>query len=55
MRTQGALCFEFARAIKEVKPKIFIGENVEGLKIHDNGRTLKVMTKVLIDLDIMYR
>ena len=48
--TRGTLFFEFARAIKEVKPKIFIGENVEGLKIHDNGRTLKVMTKVLIDL-----
>jgi DNA (cytosine-5)-methyltransferase 1 len=48
--TRGTLFFEFARAIKEVKPKIFVGENVEGLKNHDDGRTLKTMVNILCDL-----
>lgn len=48
--TRGTLFFEFARAIKEIKPKMFVGENVEGLKNHDGGRTLETMTKVLTDL-----
>ena len=48
--TRGTLFFEFARAIKEIKPKIFVGENVEGLKNHDEGRTLQTMTKVLTEL-----
>ncbi|MEK9908795.1 MAG: DNA cytosine methyltransferase [Candidatus Thalassarchaeaceae archaeon] len=48
--TRGTLFFEFARAIKESKPKIFIGENVEGLKSHDDGRTLRTMVRVLTDL-----
>jgi DNA (cytosine-5)-methyltransferase 1 len=48
--TRGTLFFEFARAVKEIQPKIFVGENVEGLKNHDNGRTLQTMTKVLTDL-----
>ncbi len=41
--TRGTLFFEFARCINEVKPKIFIGENVKGLFHHDNGNTLKVI------------
>lgn len=40
---RGTLFFDFARAIKEVQPKIAIGENVRGLEKHDNGRTLKTM------------
>jgi DNA (cytosine-5)-methyltransferase 1 len=48
--TRGTLFFEFARAVKEIKPKIFVGENVEGLKNHDEGRTLQTMIKVLTDL-----
>mgnify|MGYP006085560939 FL=1 len=48
--TRGTLFFEFARAIKEVKPKIFIGENVEGLKNHDDGRTLDTMVRILSKL-----
>ena len=48
--TRGTLFFEFARAIKEVKPKIFVGENVEGLKNHDGGRTLETMLNVLTSL-----
>jgi len=47
---RGTMFFEFARCVKEVKPKIAIGENVRGLLTHDNGRTLKTMVSVLEDL-----
>jgi len=38
--TRGSLFFEFARAIEEVQPRVFLGENVRGLLNHDNGRTI---------------
>jgi DNA (cytosine-5)-methyltransferase 1 len=47
---RGTLFFEFARCIKEVNPKIAVGENVRGLLNHDNGRTLKTMITVLNNL-----
>ncbi|MBL6807310.1 MAG: DNA cytosine methyltransferase [Candidatus Poseidonia sp.] len=47
---RGTLFFEFARAIKEIQPNIFVGENVEGLKNHDGGRTLNTMVTVLTEL-----
>lgn len=50
--TRGTLFFEFARAIKEIQPKIFIGENVAGLLSHDKGRTFQTMLRILKeDLD----
>lgn len=36
---RGTLFYEYARIIKEVKPKVFIYENVRGLTTHDNGKT----------------
>lgn len=48
--TRGTLFFEYARAIKEIKPKIIVGENVRGLEKHDNGRTLATMLNILDDL-----
>lgn len=45
--TRGTLFHEFARAVKEIKPKIAIGENVRGLLTNDNGRTIKVMVSIL--------
>ncbi|MFA5022300.1 MAG: DNA (cytosine-5-)-methyltransferase [Patescibacteria group bacterium] len=47
---RGTLFFEFARCVKEVKPKIAIGENVKGLLNHDDGRTIKTMVSVLEEL-----
>lgn len=41
--TRGTLFFEYAHAVKEIKPKVILGENVKGLERHDNGRTLKTM------------
>ena len=50
--TRGTLFFEFARAVKEIQPKLFLAENVAGLVSHDKGRTFKTMLKVLReDLD----
>lgn len=48
--TRGTLFFEFARCIKEVQPKIAIGENVRGLLNHDKGRTLDTMLATLKEL-----
>ena len=55
--TRGTLFFEFARCVKEVKPKIFLAENVEGLKRHDKGRTLEIMISVLTEFgyDVQYK
>lgn len=45
--TRGTLFFEFARAVQETMPKVFVGENVKGLHRHDNGRTLETMINAL--------
>jgi DNA (cytosine-5)-methyltransferase 1 len=47
---RGTLFFELARCIKEVRPKIAVGENVRGLLTHDNGKTLRAMLSILDDL-----
>lgn len=47
---RGTLFFEFARAVKEVNPKIFMAENVRGLLTHDNGNTLKNIRSVIEEL-----
>ncbi len=44
--TRGTLFYYFAEALKELQPKLFLAENVRGLKSHDGGRTLKTMIKV---------
>jgi len=55
--TRGTMFFEFARCVKEVKPKIAVGENVRGLLRHDNGKTLSTMVKIMKDLGykVQYR
>jgi DNA (cytosine-5)-methyltransferase 1 len=47
---RGTLFFEFARCISEVKPKIFVGENVKGLFSHDGGRTLETIKGIIKEL-----
>jgi DNA (cytosine-5)-methyltransferase 1 len=47
---RGTLFYEFARSVKEVKPKMFVMENVKGLISHDNGRTLQIMQDILSDI-----
>ena len=51
--TRGTLFYEFARAVKIIKPQICIAENVRGLVSHDNGKTLKTIIDVM-ENDIGY-
>lgn len=44
--TRGTLFYEYARCLKEVRPKVFLAENVRGLLSHDNGRTLKTIISI---------
>lgn len=48
--TRGTLFFEMARAIKEARPKVFMGENVKGLLSHDGGKTLATIKNVISEL-----
>lgn len=48
--TRGTLFFQLARAVKEIRPKVFMGENVKGLMRHDNGRTLTVIKRAIKEL-----
>lgn len=48
--TRGTLFFELARAVKEIQPKVFMGENVKGLLSHDDGKTLKVIRNAIAEL-----
>lgn len=48
--TRGTLFFELARAVKEIRPKVFMGENVKGLASHDNGRTFNTIKNAIAEL-----
>lgn len=48
--TRGTLFFELARAVSEIQPKVFLGENVKGLLSHDNGKTLQVIRNAIDEL-----
>lgn len=48
--TRGTLFFEFARAAKEINPKVLLAENVRGLLNHDAGRTLETIKNIITDL-----
>lgn len=48
--TRGTLFFELARCIKEVRPKVFLCENVRGLLNHDKGKTLQIIRNAIAEL-----
>lgn len=48
--TRGTLFYQFARVVKEVQPKIFLGENVRGLLEHNDGRTMATIRDVVHEL-----
>lgn len=56
-KTQGTLFFDICRILKEKRPKAFLLENVKNLCSHDRGRTFKVITESLDELeyDIFYQ
>ncbi|MBL0701599.1 MAG: DNA cytosine methyltransferase [Spiroplasma sp.] len=43
---RGTLFNDFAKILYELKPKIFLAENVKGLVSHDKGRTLDIMLSI---------
>lgn len=45
--THGTLFYEIRRILLAKRPKAFLLENVEGLKSHDKGNTLRVILEVL--------
>lgn len=47
---RGTLFYEFARLVKEIEPKVFIYENVQGLMKHDKGKTWEVVQRVFDSL-----
>lgn len=47
---RGTLFYQFARAVKETNPKLFMAENVRGLQSHDQGRTLANIRSVIDEL-----
>ena len=49
--TRGTLFYEFARLVNEIKPKVFIYENVKAVLSNDNGRTWQTMSNVFTDLN----
>jgi DNA (cytosine-5)-methyltransferase 1 len=46
-KTRGTLFFEILRIIKAKHPKMFLLENVKGLKSHQHGRTLEIIINSL--------
>ncbi len=52
--TRGTLFFEFARCIQELKPEMFIFENVKGLLSHDKGNTFKTILNTFDELGYNY-
>lgn len=49
--TRGTLFYDYARLISEIKPKVFIYENVKAVLSNDNGKTWNTMKKVFTDLN----
>ncbi|MCK9479268.1 MAG: DNA (cytosine-5-)-methyltransferase [Firmicutes bacterium] len=46
---RGTLFYDYARLVKEIKPKVFIYENVPGMLTHDKGKTWEIISKIFDD------
>lgn len=53
--TRGTLFYEYARLVKEIRPKAFIYENVANVLTHDKGNTWKTMQAVFEELGYSYK
>lgn len=49
--TRGTLFFFYANLIQTIRPKVFIYENVPGLKTHDKGNTWNRIQEIFKELD----
>lgn len=47
--TRGTLFYPYSKLLQQLKPKVFIAENVKGLVNHDGGKTLEKMLEVFQD------
>lgn len=47
---RGTLFYDYARLVDEIKPKVFIYENVMGMLNHDGGRTWSIISEIFEDL-----
>lgn len=52
---RGTLFYDYARLIKEIKPKVFIYENVPGMLSHDKGNTFNIISDVFDRLGYKWR
>ncbi len=52
---RGTLFYEFARLVKEIKPKVFIYENVRNLLNHDHGKTWEIIQAIFDSLGYQYK
>lgn len=50
-QTQGTLFFDITRILKEKRPKAFLLENVKNLKSHDRGKTWRIISESLKELN----
>lgn len=53
--TRGTLFFEYARLIDEIRPKVFIYENVRAVTSHDGGKTWEKMQQVFTELGYYFK
>jgi len=47
---RGTMFYYYAEFIRQLKPKMFLAENVKGLTTHDGGKTIKTMVDVFEEL-----
>lgn len=47
---RGTMFYYYSKILSELKPKMFLAENVRGLVNHDKGRTLQTMINVFSDI-----
>lgn len=47
---RGTLFYHYAKILDQLKPKMFLAENVKGLVNHDGGKTLKTMINVFEEI-----
>ncbi len=49
--TRGTLFYEYARLVSEIRPKVFIYENVRAILSNDDGKTWDTISQVFTSLD----
>ncbi len=53
--TRGTLFYDFVRLVCEIKPKVFIFENVFGVLNHDGGKTRRIMQKSFREIGYYFK